>query len=373
MKIRIALLILAVTFVNGCQKKQPESVSKADTKETAQQEEHLRQEEEALALKEEQARIKRQKALARKNKALAQLGEAIELQLSKDGENPRKNQVLAAIYLDDNGQINNYRKRAEFRCYFVRSGQIGGYTGGMIPYNTPWTGKLWIDDPDEFERKIVIDAGPQYEYITKDVTLAPGQVVNLGYVKLEKVSENPVASIHGVIKGEDGQLLEGAKVASLSTDTVTDSDGSYSIDVFRIGECSLNATKSGYVSSRKTVKVEDKGDIIDKDITLPIPRNVTIRYMIVSREIDDFTSPKATGGTISVLVNKESISLPERQIKSENLKKFIDETNLRFNFRSGKFMLRTSYSSVLTELIQHPGEKFEDITTVGTLDRKTSN
>ena len=37
MKIRIALLILAVMFVNGCKKKLPEPVSPADTKKTAQQ------------------------------------------------------------------------------------------------------------------------------------------------------------------------------------------------------------------------------------------------------------------------------------------------------------------------------------------------
>lgn len=37
MKIRIALLVLAAMFVNGCKKKVPESVSQADVKKTAQQ------------------------------------------------------------------------------------------------------------------------------------------------------------------------------------------------------------------------------------------------------------------------------------------------------------------------------------------------
>lgn len=335
-----------------------------------QQEEEVRaQKEEAALAKQQAARAKRQKALARKNKALAQLDSAVEQQLSS--KPPRKNQVLAAVYLDDNDQINDYRKRAEYRCYFIHSGQIGGFTGGVIPYNAPWTGMLYTHN-NEFERKIVIDAGPQYEYITKDVTLEPGQVTNLGYVKLEKVSEKPIASIHGVVKGEDGQLLEGAKVSSLTNHAVTDSDGSYSIDVFRVGECRLKATKSGYVSSGRLAKIKNTGDRIDRDITLPVPRDVTIRYMIVPREIDDFNSPKATGGTISVLVNEVSTSLLKRQVKSEDLKKFIDETNLRFDFRSGNFVLRTGYSSVLTELIQRTGEKFEDITSVGELERSKS-
>ena len=226
---------------------------------------------------------------------------------------------------------------------------------------------------NESQKKIVIDAGPQYEFITKIVEVTPGQVTNLGYITLEKVSTEAVASIYGVVKTEDGVLLEDAKVSSRSGTTVTDSDGSYSIDVFRIGDCDLKVTKPDYVPSRKIVKTLNEGDRIKQYFTLSAPREITIRYMITPRSINDFTDPKATGGTLSALVNKASMRFPDGSIKNEDFRKFVKKTGLRFSIRSGKFKLRNSYSSVSCKLIQASPEKFEDITTVGPLDKNMSN
>ncbi len=290
------------------------------------------------------------------NQTLDQLDEAIELELSKDNETLQEGKVLVALYLDDNGRINDPKKKAEYRCY---SG--GGYSGiKNVPYGSPWSTWERVRTND-FKKRIVIDPGPPYKTITKLVNLIPGQTTNLGRIVLEKVRASGTASISGVVKSEDGVLLESAEVSSEKYLAVTDSDGRYSIDGLGLEVCKLKVTKPGYITSSKEVTIRDmENRNIEQNFTLSIPRKVTIRYMISPAIQNDFTASWATGGTLTVLVNKEYFPLPAGRIKNDHLKQFVNNTHLNVRLRSGKLTLSASYMPIFFKHIPASSPQFED-------------
>jgi Carboxypeptidase regulatory-like domain len=298
---------------------------------------------------------------------LEQLDEVIKWELSKDKESPQKDKVLVALYLDDNGRTKDSTQKAEYRCYNPEGGSYSGIK--EISYGSPWT--TWERlRTNQFKKKIVIDPGPPYKTITKLVTLIPGQVTNLGRIKLEKVRAWGTASVSGTVKTEDGVLLEGAKLSFEDNSVTTDSQGRYTVSELKLGDYDLQVSKKGYIPGKAKVSIRNmENRNIGKDITLSYPRKVSVRYMITPGSINDFSDSRSSDGTMTLLIDKGYLPISIRQIKNDDFRKFIDKMGLSFRINNGKLTLRNNYSSIFCELIPASPEKFEEITTVEPLDR----
>ena len=306
---------------------------------------------------------------ARELEALKQLDAVIEWELNKENKDLQKDEVLVALYLDTE-EIENSITEAEYRCY-SRSPGRGGYSGiKRIPYRAPWV--TWERfRSNDFKKEIVIDPGPPYKNVTKIVNLIPGEVTKLGRIVLEKVEAEGTASISGIIKDEDGKLLEGVEVSSTKGSTTTNAEGYYRIDGFGLEVCDLKVTKNGYIPGKAKVSIRNMDTrIIKKDFVLSFPRKVGIRYMISAGETDDFNSPQASGGTATFFVDEKYFPIPLYKIKNNDFRRFINKVRLNFRINNGRLTLDNSYAPIFYEhLLSSFSKEFEAINSVGALSR----
>ncbi len=306
-------------------------------------------------------------ATTREQVALRQLNAVIEWELNKEDKGLQKDKVLVALYLDTE-EIENSIAEAEYRCY-SRAPGIGGYSGNKrIPYRVPWV--TWERlRSNNLRKEIVIDPGPPYKNVTKIVNLIPGEVTNLGRIVLEKVKAEGTASISGIIKDEDGKLLEAVEVSSKKRGTTTSSEGYYRIDGFGLEVVNLEVTKKGYIPNKAKVSIRDMDRrIIEQDFVLSFPRRIRLRYAISPEEKDDFNGPEATGGTATFFIGEKYLSVPVDQIKNDDFRQFINRVNLNFRVNNGKLTLNNSYAPIFYERLRSSSKKFEAINSVGTLN-----
>jgi hypothetical protein len=302
---------------------------------------------------------------SREHEVLRQLNAVIKWELNEENKGLHKDKALIALYLDTE-EIENSTRKAEYRCYSLGR---GGYSGiKRIPYGTAWS--VWESvHTNDFRKEIVIDPGPPYKNITKIVNLIPGEVTNLGFIVLEKVKSEGTASISGIIKDEDGKPLEGVEVSSTKGITTTNSEGYYRIDGFGLEVCDLEATKEGYIPNNTKVSIRDMDKrIIEQNFVLSFPRKVGLRYMISPREIDDFNSPEATGGTESFFIGEMYLPVPTDQIENDNFRQFINQVSLKFRVNDGRLTLSNFYAPIFYERLRSSSKEFEAINTVGTLN-----
>jgi len=302
---------------------------------------------------------------AREREALRQLNAVIEWELSKENKS-LQDEVLVALYLDTE-EIEDPVRMAEYRCY---SPGRCGYSGiRRIPCGAPWV--TWERlRSNNLRKEIVIDPGPPYKNVTKIVNIIPGEVTNLGRIVLEKVEAEGTASISGIIKDEDGELLEGVEVSSAKESTTTNSQGHYRIDGFGLEIVDLKVTKNGYIPGKAKVSIRDmERRIIEKNFVLSSPRKVGLRYTISPGETDDFNSPQASGGTATFFVDKKYFPIPVDQIKNNDFRRFINKVHLNFRVHNGKLTLDNSYAPIFYERLRSSFSKeFEAINSVGPLD-----
>ena len=296
----------------------------------------------------------------REQQVSRQLDAAIEWEL----KGPQEDKVLVALYLDAEEAEGSTRK-AEYRCYSVGR---GGYSGvHRVPLGTPWSRWERVRTND-FKKKIVIDPGPPYKNVTKIVNLIPGEVTNLGRIVLEKVEAEGTASISGIIKGEEGEPLEGAEVSSSKGVTNTNSEGRYRIDGFGLEVCELEVTKKGYMTHKARVSIRDMDKrLIEQDFVLSVPRRVRLRYVISPKEKDDFNCPDASGGTESFFLNEKYARISAGEIENNDFRRFINQVGLGFWINDGKLILRNYQAPILYERLRSSWTEFEAISSVGEL------
>ncbi len=301
---------------------------------------------------------------ARELEVLKQLNAAIEWELNQEDKSLQKDKVLVALFLDTE-EIENSTKEAEYRCYHVGR---GGYSGiKRIPFGTPWL--IWERvRTNDFGKRIVIDPGPPYKDVTKSVNLIPDEVANLGRIVLEKVKAEGTASISGIIKDEDGHLLEGVKISSQKGDTTTNSEGYYRIDGFGLEVCDLKVTETGYIpeSAKVSIRNMDKR-VIEQDFVLCLPRRVRFRYTISPPDKDDFNDSEATSGTASFFIEKKYFPIPVDDIENENFRRFVSRVHLNFRLNKSGLSLNNSYAPIFYERMRSYHTKFDSINKVGPL------
>lgn len=304
-------------------------------------------------------------AATREQEVLGQLDAAIEMELNQGNKSQQKNKVLVALYLDAE-EAENSTSIAEYRCYSV---DRGGYSGiDRVPLGTPWSRWERVRTND-FKKKVVIDPGPPYKNVTRIVNLIPGEVTNLGRIVLEKVEAEGTASISGIVKGEEGEPLEGVEVSSSKGVTTTNSEGRYRIDGFGLEVCELEVTKKGYMPDKTTVSIRDMDKrIIEQDFVLSRPRRVRLRYMISPKEKDDFNCPEASGGTASFFINEKYVRISTDEIESDDFTRFINRVGLCFRVRDGKLMLGNYQAPIFYERLRSSWTEFEAINSVSDLN-----
>ncbi len=305
---------------------------------------------------------------AREREALEQIDRMIEWELDKEDEAQREDGALVALYLDTE-EIGDSMKTAEYRCYFLSHGRRGGYSGiKTISFGVPWSTWERIHSND-FKREIVIDPGPPYKNFTKIVNLMPGEVINLGYIVLEKVEAEGTVSISGTVKNENGEPLEGVEVSSEKDTADTNSQGYYRIDGFGLEEFDLTAVKDGYVPGGMKVSIRDMNDrIIEKNFVLSFPRKIQLSYVISPKDINDFNSPEATAGTAAFFVDKAFLPFPVEQIESSDFRQFINKTYMNIRLNNGKLTLDDSYAPIFYERLRSDYVDFEAIRSVENLN-----
>ena len=303
-------------------------------------------------------------ATTREQEVRGQLDAAIEWELNQENKSPQRDGVLVALYLDAE-EVENSTSISKYRCYSVGR---GGYSGvHRVPFGTPWSRweRVYTND---FKKKIVIDPGPPYKNVTKIVNLMPGEVTNLGRIVLEKVEAEGTASISGIIKDEEGELLEGAEVSSNKGVTTTNSEGHYRIDGFGLEVCDLEVTKKGYIPSKTKVSIRDMDKrIIEQDFVLSVPRRVRLRYVISPKEKDDFNGPEASGGTASFFIGERYAPISVDEIKSDDFRQFINQVRLSFRIDDGKLTLRNFRAPIFYERLRSSWTEFKAISSVGAL------
>jgi len=115
----------------------------------------------------------------------------------------------------------------------------------------------------------------EYANLSSNVTLS-GDDINFNTIRLSQTQDSTVSILKGVIKDADtNEPIVGATITIGTKTAVTDSDGNYIINSLKSGSYTIKITKSGYLTSTKSVS---------------IPANTMLYLNAVLQSVDFMTS-----------------------------------------------------------------------------------
>ena len=181
--------------------------------------------------------------------------------------------ALVVMYMDATGadaKVPNIG--VNYKCYFS-----SGYSGNrQSPVGRAVVQRERVSKSREV--RIQLDPGPAYKMVNRHVTLEPGKIVNLGYIKLEKKQFEGTASIRGFVRDAFGKPISGVKVTAGDQEVVSFDDGSYQLDGFKLEEVLIKTEIEGYHQERTTrVTIRDMKNCLL--YTSPSPRDATLSRM----------------------------------------------------------------------------------------------
>lgn len=297
-------------------------------------------------------------------KALKELQELIAIR--KGFLHQRRDSALVALFLDTEDPNDELpRGFALYQCYSIDSGGTSG--SERVPLRVAWTRF------EEFvgftpQKRIEIDAGPPYEAFKQTVILKPGEVANLGHIVLRKVKAEGTAKITGVIKGDTGDVLQGATVTCNKGTATVGPDGRYTFEGFGLEIVNIKASKPGYFGRSATVSIRNMDQrVINQDLRLYLPRRVKFRYAISPEGANHVVGQDVETGTLKFVIDSEIFKLYDKHLPGEKFNEFAKQTRLHFSMWTGKLTLDNSIAPIFYNSALQ-GASFDSIKQIGPMD-----
>lgn len=128
-------------------------------------------------------------------------------------------------------------------------------------------------------------APPNYGTLTATLTLAGGQAMDLGVLKLTKASNAATGSISGVVvNAANGSPIVGATVSGSGISATTDASGSYQISSVTPGDIQLTVSKTGFKSVITPVRVTAGNNFVfspSLSVETPVVTSSTVTGLVL--------------------------------------------------------------------------------------------
>ncbi|MEM1228715.1 MAG: carboxypeptidase regulatory-like domain-containing protein [Planctomycetota bacterium] len=228
----------------------------------------------------------------------------------------------------------------EYRCYRGR-----GFSGvRRFKTSKPYVTLEREADRSNGVRRIVLDAGPNYELVELDAQISPGEVTDLGVVRLMKVPKGKAFIVRGSVADLERQAVGGCEVKLGTKDVQADKNGNFEFVDVPIGKYQLSATSPGFRAAPFEITVRNDGpDEIKQDLTVFRPRTVTVKYAIGQANDTRLSGPDIEEGELVVPFDSWLVKFSPGDQAKERLKVFLDDTRLGLMVMRGDLTLNCGY------------------------------
>jgi len=283
-----------------------------------------------------------------------------EVLSSREGPAAPQSQVEFFIDLEEPEKKTSI-KEVRYRCY----APDGTYSGERkVGFRQP----VSIIEPkvsNGSKYQIELDAGAAFETLKVDVPLKPGEITELGRLKLKPaVTGNRPIKIFGTVNNAEGEALVGVEViANDKIKTLTDHDGKFQIVGIDGRNNWLYARLNGYLEHEEFVAVGDTSRLeFKKSIVLSKCKRIMLRYAFSEHRSYEFIKDKGETATIEVRVDSDSCSLKNISGLSKQFAEFAIRNRLSIETVEGVARLKGR-----TAIWTSDQNDFDLITEVGTL------
>ncbi|MFZ6640832.1 carboxypeptidase regulatory-like domain-containing protein [Undibacterium sp. TC4M20W] len=141
-------------------------------------------------------------------------------------------------------------------------------------------------------------APPNYGTLTATLTLAGGQTMDLGVLKLTKAGNAATGSISGVVvNAASGTPIAGATVSGPGFSTATDASGAYQISSVAPGDIQLTVSKTGFKPVTNPVRISAGSNFVFSP-SLSVETSVVTSSTVTGLVLDAGTNAPLSGVAI---------------------------------------------------------------------------
>jgi hypothetical protein len=230
---------------------------------------------------------------------------------------------------------------------------------------------------DNSHCKFYFNAGPAFEILLVNAVLVPGEVTELGRLKLKPAAyrRSPIA-VFGAIKNSRTQPLKNVEVTAswkdgkpfeknevVSKKTTTDMDGNYRLDRVGLNDLKILVSQNGFLPEFKQFDSRYVSkEQVEYNATLSNAPRIKLRYVISEHRRDRFVGKMVEMGSTETVIENSNYRLKSIQGLQKRFNEFVLKTELRIVIDKTGLHLRGNVPVWTAE-----GLDFDSITEVGTI------